>query len=287
MIYIYRPADSDGARSLADAVHGRRWKHARPNLRRGDVVVAWGARLAPIDGVRILNGAPTSTKYEQALKLKEENVPTITVSMQAGFSAAPSASGMAAFTNVRTAANLISAREFGDTPLNRDLLVALRADIDRALATPQPPRREWLPRTNGHIGGADLLVPTTAPDYFSLKETIVKEFRIHSFRGKSIRAGEKKPRAGATVHPWIRSYDGGWSIDYTGFKSKQRHRELAAKAVAALGLDFGAVDIGERADKSLIVLEVNRAPGLEGGTIDHYREAILGWERETYERRAA
>ena len=36
----------------------------------------------------------------------------------------------------------------------------------------------------------------------------------------------------------------------------------------------------ERADGSLLVLEVNRAPGLEGGTIDAYTDAIRQWIAE-------
>jgi hypothetical protein len=38
------------------------------------------------------------------------------------------------------------------------------------------------------------------------------------------------------------------------------------------------VDIGVRADGSLLVLEVNRAPGLEGGTITRYADAIRKWQ---------
>jgi glutathione synthase/RimK-type ligase-like ATP-grasp enzyme len=62
-------------------------------------------------------------------------------------------------------------------------------------------------------------------------------------------------------------------ISYEGVSPA--HRNLAKKAVESLGLTFGAVDIGRKADNSLIVLEVNRAPGLEGNTINAYANAIV------------
>ena len=122
--------------------------------------------------------------------------------------------------------------------------------------------------------------PLLNPDYWSKKEPIVREFRVHSFLGRSIRAGVKDLRDGftsATAHPWVRSWEAGWRIRYDGVSSRQRHRDLAHAAVRALGLDFGAVDIAEKADGSLMVLEVNRAPGLEGGTVDAYASAVERW----------
>jgi hypothetical protein len=144
----------------------------------------------------------------------------------------------------------------------------------------------WLGRALHHVGGNDLLNPDPNPGYFVKKEAFVKEVRIHSFLGKSIRAGVKGLREGFTTtlgvggqlaSDWVRSWDGGWRIHYDGVSSKKKHRDLAHAAVKALGLDFGAVDIGERADGSVLVLEVNRAPGLAEGTIDVYANAIRGW----------
>lgn len=138
----------------------------------------------------------------------------------------------------------------------------------------------WLGRDNDHTGGLDLLDPTRNPDYYVKRENLVREYRVHSFMGRSIRAGIKKHREGfAKPHEWIRSWDGGWKISYDGESVKQRHRDVAHQALKALGLDFGAVDIGEKKDKSVVVLEVNRAPGLEGGTIEAYARAIREWAK--------
>jgi len=147
------------------------------------------------------------------------------------------------------------------------------------------PTAVWLPRSNHHVGGNDLLDPPDSPNYFSKRETLVREYRIHSFLGRSIRAGIKVPREGVRQHEWIRSFDGGWKISYDNFESTEAQRKLAAKAVKTLGLDFGAVDIGEKADGTLMVLEINRAPGLEGGTVAAYANAIQRWLNGEFEPR--
>lgn len=150
------------------------------------------------------------------------------------------------------------------------------------------PQAGYVGRLVDHVGGNDLLKPPKNPDFWVKQEVFVKEFRVHSFKGVSIRAGIKAPRDGfilppdgvlqpGFLHPWVRSWDGGWRILYDGVSVKQRHRDVAHAAIAALGLDFGAVDIGQRKDKSLVVLEVNRAPGIEGGSIGAYAKAIQGW----------
>jgi len=135
---------------------------------------------------------------------------------------------------------------------------------------------EFIPRMANHVGGNDLLRRPARADFYVRKENIQSEFRIHSFNGKSIRAGIKVPRT-PNPHPWIRSYDAGWRIDYDGFKSNEGMRKIAHKAVKALGLTFGAVDIGQLDNGNLIVLEVNRAPGIEGGTLEAYVRAIRKW----------
>ncbi len=156
----------------------------------------------------------------------------------------------------------------------RDALTLLGAGVP-TIEVSTTPIEGWLGRKFHHVGGSDLLNPPERPDFYVKREALTKEYRVHSFDSKSIRAGQKVPAAGLEApHEWIRSYDGRWRIAYHGRGIRQRHRDLAHQAVQALGLTFGAVDIGERADRSLLVLEVNRAPGLEGKTIAAYAAAI-------------
>jgi glutathione synthase/RimK-type ligase-like ATP-grasp enzyme len=58
--------------------------------------------------------------------------------------------------------------------------------------------------------------------------------------------------------------------------------ELAIKAVAALGLDFGAVDVILGRDGQFYVLEVNTACGLEERTADKYVEAFKEMLNESH-----
>ena len=87
MVYIYRRAASESARELAEAIPINCRKlndlgkaHYGTGVRAGDVVVCWGEHLAPINGVRILNGGPIRYKYDDAVRLREAGVATVEVS---------------------------------------------------------------------------------------------------------------------------------------------------------------------------------------------------------------
>lgn len=103
-------------------------------------------------------------------------------------------------------------------------------------------------------------------DYYVEYAPTATEFRIHVFQGRSLRVGQKVQREGVCVHPWIRTWDCGWGTQYDKRAQEQvteAVRQAARDAVAALRYDFGAVDVGVRADGSPVVFEVNSAPGLE------------------------
>ena len=269
MIWIFCGRNSDGANVLAEAVQGQRlrrfdgttfyYREGRPAaIGRGDVIVCWGVSLPARPDTKIVNGCPMVNKLDAALKLKEAEVPTVEVSRTR-----PTVTPVPDHIHV-AAANY-----------TRIQLRELMRGIQIFLDSPEPALRTWLPRKLNHIGGHDLLRPPTRPDYWTQKENLVREYRVHMFKGNSIRAGVKIPVVDdRPVHEWIRSLEAGWRINYDGFTSSTEMRQLAVRAVKTLGLQFGAVDIGEKADGSLLVLEVNRAPGLEGGTVDAYARAI-------------
>ena len=273
MIYVYRSKPSDSAKLLAEGLEGDRLRvfdngvfrrgvdrlGVRP--RRHDVIVCWGEELPAIEGPRILNGAPILNKMDAALKLKAEGVETVEV---ATIQPAP----------VRVRDDFYVPEQMN---MDREQVRGLVTRLQAHLATPIPVAQEWLPRTFNHIGGHDLMNPPAHPDYFSKKENLIEEYRVHIFNGKSIRAGVKKHRDGVEGHEWIRSYDGGWKVNYNDFHSKESMRVLAVKAVEALGLQFGAVDLGKTVDGRVLVLEVNRAPGLENGSVTAYVNAIQQW----------
>jgi hypothetical protein len=215
----------------------------------------------------MINAVPLQSKYQDAQTLAAAGVPTVEVS-RVRPQDIPATRGVLDIWDV-----------VGMThTLTEASAKVLQERIAAYLAAPLPAPVEWLPRANSHVGGNDLLrANLISPDFWVKKEDLTDEFRIHSFQGRSIRAGQKVQRTrpdGTPAHPWIRSFDAGWVLQYDGFSSTEGARALAAKAVESLGLQFGAVDLAQRRDGTLIVLEVNRAPGIEGGTIQAYVKAI-------------
>jgi hypothetical protein len=310
MIYIYRPQFSQGARELATALNGttlRRYENGRFRTRRvggapvevrsGDTLVCWGIStpgLANSNGIKILNGGAIRSKLTDAQVLRTAGVPTIEISptrptqelVQVVQQVVDPA--LAIWEDVKESAEDLVDVQFSRTPVMDTAIIELRGQLARlqtALTQPPPaavvaPRVEWLARSSSHVGGEDLLHPPVNPDFWVRKENLTHEYRIHSFLGKSIRAGIKAPRVGVAQHAWIRSFDAGWFINYENFESTKEQRDLAHAAVKALGLQFGAVDIGRKSNGTFIVLEVNRAPGLEGGTVTAYANAIRKTEEK-------
>lgn len=105
-----------------------------------------------------------------------------------------------------------------------------------------------------------------------------KEFRVHIFKGEVIDITQKKKRKDfeGEINTKIRNYGNGWVYCREDIIEPEDLRTQAVLAVHTLGLDFGAVDLiwNEKENKSY-VLEINTAPGLEGTTIDSYKNAIL------------
>lgn len=103
----------------------------------------------------------------------------------------------------------------------------------------------------------------------------IHEFRVHVFRGEVIDVQQKKKRLDSEANYLIRSHQNGWIFARQEVNPDPKVLEESIKAVSALGLDFGAVDvIWNQHYQTAYVLEVNTAPGLEGTTLGRYVEAI-------------
>lgn len=122
------------------------------------------------------------------------------------------------------------------------------------------------------IVGAPLYV-----EYVPKKE----EYRIHVFDGAVVdiqRKARKKDVPDDQVNWKVRNLANGFIFargeDALG-NVPQDVLDQAVKAVASLGLDFGAADvIYNDKHKKAYVLEVNTAPGLSGSTLDGYVERL-------------
>lgn len=102
------------------------------------------------------------------------------------------------------------------------------------------------------------------------------ECRIHIFKGKMIDAQiKRKVRGNTEADNIIRNHHTGWVYCRDNFVVDPIAIETSIAAVAALGLDFGAVDlIYNQHYNKFYVLEVNTAPGLSGTTLSNYAKEI-------------
>lgn len=109
------------------------------------------------------------------------------------------------------------------------------------------------------------------------------EYRVHvGICGSTVGVIDITKKARRTDVPddqvnWrIRNYDNGFTFAREGLDlaepTVQRVIEQAKLAVRALGLTFGAVDVVVQSnrERSVYVLEVNTAPGMEGTTLERY-----------------
>ena len=148
------------------------------------------------------------------------------------------------------------------------------------------PGRTLVARTilRGHEGAGIVLIDNLdqmvdAPLY---TEYVKKkaEYRVHVVNGVAIDAVQKKK---------LREYDGardtrirntlnGYVFARTGVVVPDSVLTGAVSAVDFYGLHFGAVDViyNEHQDKAY-VLEINTAPGIEGTTVQKYKEAFEQW----------
>ena len=112
-----------------------------------------------------------------------------------------------------------------------------------------------------------------APLYTRYKPK-TQEFRIHvNAKYGVIDIQEKRKRQGSEKkeeHQFIRSHDHNWVFCREDIQCPDRVIAASIEALAALGLDFGAVDVGWHPDYGMAIYEINTAPGLEGQTLQHY-----------------
>ena len=182
--------------------------------------------------------------------------------------------------------------------INSPLAVATAINKLQAFKTleghcPLPPFTEsraeaswWLPgavvcRTvlNGHSGNGIVIAETEeqlvdAPLYtkYIKKE---HEYRLHVFNGKVFHVQKKarsKAVADENVNWKIRNHGNGFIYAHVGVDVEDATKQIAVNAVAALGLDFGAVDMMVTKAGVWYVLEVNTACGLENTTLEKYVE---------------
>lgn len=139
-----------------------------------------------------------------------------------------------------------------------------------------------LARTPAGQGGSGIRVvrPDENLPYMPLYTKYLKkkkEFRVHVMNGSVIDVQEKRRRNGAGPGDGIiRSHDNGWVFCHQNIVEPTTLRQEAIAAMAATGLDFGAVDlIWNETRNQVYVLEINTAPGMSPSTCETYANAII------------
>jgi glutathione synthase/RimK-type ligase-like ATP-grasp enzyme len=124
----------------------------------------------------------------------------------------------------------------------------------------------------GHSGQGITIVKGNEPipDNTLLITQYIKkkiELRVHVAFGKVILTVQKRRRNGIELtndNQYVRSFDNGWIFSQNiSPEVEPIHLDMAVRAVQALGLDFGAVDMVLSAEGNLpYILEVNTAPAI-------------------------
>jgi RimK-like ATP-grasp domain len=104
------------------------------------------------------------------------------------------------------------------------------------------------------------------------------EYRFHVFGGEVIDVQQKRKKQGfdGERDTRIRNVHNGYVYCRDGITPPDGAANLAIRAVAACGYQYGAVDLiyNERRNQCY-VLEVNSRPGLMGTTVEKYAEALI------------
>jgi len=102
------------------------------------------------------------------------------------------------------------------------------------------------------------------------------EYRVHVAFGRVIAVQRKARRTDVENPNWqIRNHANGFVFAREGVVAPDDVIAQAVAAVAAMGLDFGGVDvIWNNRRNEAYVLEINTACGLEGQTVNDYAEAF-------------
>lgn len=126
-----------------------------------------------------------------------------------------------------------------------------------------------------HTADSETDLPTVP--LYTLYKKKKDEYRVHVFRGEVIDVQQKRVRQDFPDPDFkIRSYSNGWVFCRDDVHCPASVTRASIAACDALGLDFGAVDVGYNAHYDVpAVYEVNTAPGIENSTIRLYRHHFL------------
>lgn len=162
----------------------------------------------------------------------------------------------------------------GDKP------AALRKISEAGIRTPGfstrcPGTGDVLARSRRGFGGTDIQVcghnPCVGAEWFSTFIPNDREYRVHVVAGHVIRVVRKYlERPDQRRSEYVKNHANGYVFKTPSKKLNRGRTEASVKAVEALGLDFGAVDLVVDHEGLEYVLEVNTAPACSPKTLQAY-----------------
>lgn len=247
VIYPYGP--SNGARELARAVHATRVRQGGGYVPRPtDLLINWGNPRVP--GWWNHNARTNALNQPESVRNAINKIRTFRLLEQNDVSIPPFA------TNLREARNLFR------TTQSRVLC--------RTVLTGHSGRGIVIANAVGELVEAPLYTKYVPKE---------REYRLHVLNGEVIDIEQKRKRNDARqerdVERLVRSHRHGWIFARNNVDPiDNRIRNAAITSVRALGLNFGAVDLGVHTKHGIKVYEVNTAPGIEGTTVERYSRAL-------------
>jgi hypothetical protein len=128
-------------------------------------------------------------------------------------------------------------------------------------------------------------------DFFTPYLPSAHEYRVWVYRKRHLGTYRKILKEATAMKRVGRNHDNGFRFERMELaETPEPLKEIGRKAIAALGLDFGAVDVIEMPSGRLVVLEVNSAPGVADGrraVIQKLAHRIARWAQEGHPHAAA
>lgn len=250
-IYIYPyKLYSEGANTLVDGLSAKKLKaDSSVNFRATDLIINWGNSITPTWNATMLNSP-------QAVRGAVNKALAFQLMQEAG----------------------VSVPEFTTSK-------------EQAVKWYSPKRRIKVVERHiltGHSGQGIKIKET--PEELEEAKLYVKyipklyEFRYHVFQDSIIDVQQKRRKNGwkeySNYSSEIRSHDRGWTFCRDAMDPlPPTAASEAIRAVAALGLDFGAVDLVYNGHHDKVyILEVNTSPGIEGETMFTYVNAFYSYK---------
>lgn len=281
--YIYKGnRPSEGARNLQEALGATMMKsqgsayRGRPNT----MVINWGTTNA--EAVRLAALAPTFLNHPEAVanvtnkrtffRLMKDRCEQHMIPFTEDIEAAVNMARVGGRIYVRTTLNGHSGEGIAMLCNNRDALSqAVQMLVRGGMAEVINVETTMIP---ANIWGAQLFTAGVTGQRI--------EYRIHVVNGNVILAQQKKRKTDfeGVTNSVIRNVSSGWIYAVEDVDQSPGYAdacEAAKAAVAAMGLDFGAVDVVFRVNPAkAFVLEINTAPGLadEGSAVEAYVKAF-------------